>query len=120
MKPFDLEAARRGAAVCTRDGRNVRIVCFDMKNKKYSIIILIDDGDEEQLMTYTSDGKYINGEDTDLDLFMKSVKKEGWINIYPQVSGFKLATTSSVYSSEWRAKSVASEGAICVRIEWEE
>ena len=29
MKPFDLEAAKAGKPVCTRDGRKARINCFD-------------------------------------------------------------------------------------------
>lgn len=29
MKPFDIEAARTGARVCTNDGNTVRILCFD-------------------------------------------------------------------------------------------
>ena len=29
LKPFDLEAAKAGKLVCTRDGRNARIICFD-------------------------------------------------------------------------------------------
>ena len=32
LKPFDLEAAKAGAKVITRDGRPVRIICFDRKN----------------------------------------------------------------------------------------
>lgn len=31
MKKFDLEAAKRGAAVCTAYGLPVRILCFDRK-----------------------------------------------------------------------------------------
>lgn len=31
MNPFDLEAAKKGAPVCTKSGRPVRILCFDMK-----------------------------------------------------------------------------------------
>lgn len=29
MKPFDLDAARAGASVCTRAGAGARIICFD-------------------------------------------------------------------------------------------
>ncbi len=29
FKPFDLEAAKNGAPVVTRDGQPVRIICFD-------------------------------------------------------------------------------------------
>lgn len=33
MKPFDLDAARRGAAVCTTDGRSVTLVGFSFETK---------------------------------------------------------------------------------------
>lgn len=29
LKPFDLEKAKQGAKVVTRDGRPVRIICWD-------------------------------------------------------------------------------------------
>ena len=41
MKPFDLEAAKRGAAVCTRDGSCVRIVCTDCRGED-PIVALVD------------------------------------------------------------------------------
>lgn len=40
LKLFDLEAAKAGRPVCTRDGRKVRIVSFDMKDKR-PIVALI-------------------------------------------------------------------------------
>ena len=36
MKQFDLEAAKKGARVCTRDGKEARILCFDSKNVGYN------------------------------------------------------------------------------------
>lgn len=33
MKPFDLDAARRGAAVCTTDGRSVTLVGFSFETR---------------------------------------------------------------------------------------
>lgn len=38
MKDFDLRAAKRGAAVCTRRGLPVRIICWDMKCKSYGYV----------------------------------------------------------------------------------
>lgn len=44
MKPFDLEAAKAGKPVCTRDGIKARIICFDVINKSnYPIIALLED-----------------------------------------------------------------------------
>ena len=41
MKTFDLEAAKRGAAVCTRDGKQARIVCHDADNPLFRIVALV-------------------------------------------------------------------------------
>ena len=72
MKPFDLEKSKAGEPVITRDGRNVRIICFDMKQNPFLIVALIDYGDYEELQIYTNDGKFhYNNIDSDLDLFMK-------------------------------------------------
>lgn len=53
LKPFDLEAAKAGKPVCTRDGRKARIICFDRVNSK-SILALVDstDGKGENIFGY--------------------------------------------------------------------
>lgn len=43
MKPFDLEKAKAGAPVCTREGFRARIVCFDADHNRFPIIALIKD-----------------------------------------------------------------------------
>lgn len=40
MKPFDLEAAKKGAKLVTRLGRPVRIVCYDRVDIKKGAPIL--------------------------------------------------------------------------------
>lgn len=46
LKEFNLEAAKAGKPVCTRDGRKARIICFDTINKSnYPIIALLEDKD---------------------------------------------------------------------------
>lgn len=58
MKQFDLEAAKRGAAVCTAYGLPVRILCFDRKGGNFPIIALIDDTDSsESFATFTEEGE---------------------------------------------------------------
>lgn len=44
MKDFDLQAAKKGAPVCTRDGHKARIVCFDIRNNDFPIVAVIDYG----------------------------------------------------------------------------
>lgn len=61
MRPFDLEAAKRGAAVCTRDGLQARIICFDVHNPMFMIVALvvhITTG-EETPQSYREDGGWM-------------------------------------------------------------
>ena len=46
VKPFDLQKAKAGKPVCTRDGRKARIICFDAKGT-FPIIALVDENAEE-------------------------------------------------------------------------
>lgn len=41
MKNFDLEAAKRGAAVCTRGGCKARIICINENNPLFSIVAIV-------------------------------------------------------------------------------
>lgn len=41
MKPFNLEEAKAGKPVCTRDGYDARILCFDAKNPYYPVVALV-------------------------------------------------------------------------------
>ena len=73
MKPFDLEKAKAGHAVCTRSGLNVRLLCFDKKGI-YPICGLLHDAhyQNETEQCWKNDGSYqmvITG--TPYDLFMK-------------------------------------------------
>jgi len=87
MKPFDLEAAKAGAPVITRDGRPARIICFDREGN-YPVVALIKiNGNDESIHTYTSDGINHKFHETYSDLLMDTVKKKAWVNIYKTVSG---------------------------------
>ena len=72
MKNFDLEAAKRGAAVCTRDGRNARIIAFDCKGCGMKpILALIDMGDWKQSASWTERGEIIEDFKDASDLMMR-------------------------------------------------
>ena len=81
LKPFDLEAAKAGKPVCTRDGRKARIICFDVKAKK-PIAALITNDDTEEAHFYYDNGRSDQYQEYRYDLMMLPEKKEGWINIY--------------------------------------
>lgn len=79
MKEFDLEKAKAGHPVCTRDGHKVRILCFDKKGY-HSIVALIEDSGIEVTICYDNRGRYNDDrQESSHDLFMKSVKREAWI-----------------------------------------
>ena len=81
LKPFDLEAAKLGKPVYTRDGRKARIICFDAKGDK-PIIALVEMGTAETPNNYPIDGKAVSTKEASCDLMMLTEKKEGWVNVY--------------------------------------
>ena len=84
LKPFDLEAAKAGNPVCTRDGRKARIICFDSNGGRPIVALVTECDDEEETpYKYHCDGSYnCQSIPSDNDLMMLPEKKEGWINIY--------------------------------------
>ena len=83
MKEFDLELAKAGHPVQTRDGKKARILCFD-RIASSPIVALVKIRDTlEKVYRYYNDGKcYDSRGSIKNDLVMDDVKYEGWINIY--------------------------------------
>ena len=101
LKEFDLEAAKSGKPVCTRDGANVRIICFDTKCDTPIIALVTTDNGEEITFDYFIDGTFANIENHDNDLMMLPVKKEGQVNVYNLDN---IYSTGRVYSSKEEAE----------------
>ena len=117
LKPFDLEAAKLGKPVCTRDGRKARIICYDMKADEYHIVALIDDGGEEIVCFFSENGlRDVEGESR-WDLMMLPEKKEGWVNVY---KGGLLDTKSYNTKKEAFDKASQRDYIDTVKIEWNE
>lgn len=71
MKPFDLKEAKQGAPVCTRDGREVRIICWD-KEGDFPIVGLVKFPKEERMYEYSVQGKsHLTKGENWMDLVMK-------------------------------------------------
>lgn len=132
LKKFDLEAAKAGKPVCTRDGRKARIISFDrkflFKGVSYPIIALVEDtAKEETIYGYNEKGKVIIENDTPYkdDLMMLPQKKEGWVNVYK--SHERGNTISFIVASIYPTKEEAKKSYVVefdyvdtVKIEWEE
>ena len=109
---FDINLAKQGKPVCTRDGRKARIICFDKKGK-HPIVSLVENGDKEVVNNHYNDGKYWQEQYPENDLMMLPEKKEGWVVI----------RRSDIYENEGQAKEAMLNSHIAVmikKITWEE
>lgn len=132
LRPFDLEAAKAGKPVYTRDGRKARIICFDAKRKDGKNIMALIPSKEypgfEDLVAYPNNGNYHGGHENDGDLMMLLEKKEGWVNIYGEEKGRYCSNV--IYSSKEEALNISKqslniskqseEHITTIKIEWEE
>ena len=115
LKPFDLEAAKAGKTVCTRDGRKARIICFDRINGDYYKIVACVtafDGDFEEVLFYGIDGYIVDSQNPkDEDLMIRPEKKKGWI---------LLRKDGCVFDNEEVAKKNCTDDYFVAKVEWEE
>ena len=120
LKEFNLEAAKSGKPVCTRDGRKARIICFDRIDStgcNLHIVALVQCEETEVLQLYHDDGK--RDAKTDLDLMMLPEKKEGWVNVDKRSNGDVII--SKPYPTRDEAIHNSTELTIdTVKIKWEE
>ena len=126
MEQFSLEKylANPSRKVVTRNGRNVRIVCTDMKYKLYPILALeeIPDDNSEYVYAFTKDGNYEIDDLSIHDLFFAPETHEGWINVYRHSDGGH-AYAGAVYDSKEDAekrKIIDENYVTTIKIEWEE
>lgn len=125
MKPFDLEAAQKGAKVCTRSGNPARIIAFDAKMKSHSIIALVDlyDNRGETVISYTSVGRHCsNGATSIYDLVMAPTKIRKWINVY-RTLGKARKVGKQVFATKRSAERAGHKSVFYIAtipIEWEE
>lgn len=88
MKPFNLEEAKAGKPVCTRDGKEAKILDFDFytpdyqdytKPNHFMVVKIKKRPDDEIIELYRLNG-FVNQDGTESwdDLMMKTEKHEGW------------------------------------------
>ena len=113
LKPFDLQKAREGKPVCTRDGRKARIICFDRENEQ-PIVALIEKNEEESIDTFFNNGHSVSKTNEAAgDLMMLPEKKEVWVNVY------KNQIHDTPESAEEGHKGI-TDYIKTIRLEWEE
>ena len=124
MKEFNLTEYLKNPSqkVVTRDGREVRIICTDMKSE-YPLIALVTDKKDntESPFVYTKNGRYFF-EETNNDLFFAPIKREGWTNVYKDKDG-GVYLSGLIFESEKEAKEAVNGNnhyIATIKIEWEE
>ena len=124
MKEFNLTEYLKNPSqkVVTRDGREVRIICTDAKGDEPIIVLVYNKNrDEENVYTYNRDGLFYKDNDSCLDLFFDTIKREGWINVYRSKNDTR--TIGCLFKSEDEANlhkyDRASEYIKTIKIEWE-
>ena len=122
MKQFSLKEhlANPSRNVVTRDGRPARIICTDAKGK-YSVIALVETDDTEITYKFNAEGKYLDGDEDNRDLFFATEKHEGWVNIYRNGEGNTI-TSVRVYDTKEKAEKAKDNFGYLgtIHIEWEE
>jgi hypothetical protein len=79
MKPFNLEEARKGKPICTRDGRPAEFIAYVPKGEALSQVIVLVGNKVFQL---SAEGFEFTSLQSDVDLFMMPEKRTVWVNFY--------------------------------------
>lgn len=122
MKEFNLDEYLKNPSqkVVTRDGRAVRIICTDAKGDETLIALVYNKvRDEENVYTYNKDGYFYGDNDSCLDLFFDTNKREGWINIYSEQE-YRHPGENIFNTKEEAIKNKSEIYIATVKIEWEE
>ena len=120
LKEFNLEAAKLGKPICTRDGKKARIICFDRvtnstnEHTRSLVVLIPNPNGDEHSWYYTNEGTIIGRDEyDDYDLMMLPEKKEGWAVI----------RKDDIYETEEQAEDAilnSHVGAMIRKITWEE
>lgn len=114
LKPFDLQKAKEGKPVCTRDGRNTRIICFDFRiSDGICMIAAIECGKTETIFYYDLDGKCRGEGNNKYDLMMLPEKRSGWAKVRKDIN---------LYDTKEEAdrKMIGNDEYVTAKVCWEE
>ena len=118
MKQFNLKEYLKNPSrkVVTRDGRNVKILCTNF-TKVQHIIAQIEGNDYS--IAFHKDGIFVNGFESNCDLFFAPEKHEGWINVYKD--GDHFYSSMDIFKTKEKAETLSCRSCIAtVKVEWEE
>ena len=107
MKPFDLEAAKSGKSLVTRNGESVRFAAhIPFASNDMRVVVVRPSG---KILSYFEDGKYFPYQENRLDLFMGTAKRTVYVNFYKN-------HRATYYATEKVANESANHEAIAVAV----
>ena len=119
MKPFNLQEAKDGKPILTREGQPVKFVAYEPEavfDERVIGLYL----DNKTIGVWTETGTVAEHEEI-TDLFMAPIKQEGWAAIY-NVDGPLTGKQAKayIYPTEEVAKECEAKANAYVKMEWEE
>ena len=111
MAPFNIEAAKAGKPIQTRDGRKVSFVGLVCHAVDYPVVVYV--YNSRAVACYTPDGKLFHHDRTEeaSDLVMSPEKIKGWVNVYGS------SVVGILFPSKYLAELGATSGRIaCIEL----
>lgn len=68
MRKFNLEKAKQGHPLVTKEGKEAKILLFDRDSKKFPLVVIIEN---KEVTCYSLEGKLYFDKDSDKDLRLK-------------------------------------------------
>lgn len=127
MRPFNLDEYLKNPnlKVTTRDGKDVRIICTNVKGTHFPVVALWDfDGKKELCDWYRVDGRAMDDFEQYHDLVFATEKKVGWINIFKNYNSQRYETCTNIFKTKEEAlNNINSKDGVyltTIQINWEE
>lgn len=105
LRPFDLEAAKRGDIITTKNGHKVKIICYEKEDRfdRPIVALVRSEPGTELVICYSNKG--LSDANTEVyDLMMAPKKVKGWINIFKKIGEDTKYVNEIIYPSFESAK----------------
>jgi hypothetical protein len=112
LKPFDLDAAKRGEPLVTRDGRKATFIAHVPEFDAYERVMVRIDG-LGCSVSLGEDGKFKPASESCHDLFMAPRKVELWVNVYDSRLSGNPGYRAAAFDTEEAARDNAKRDGLC-------
>lgn len=111
MKPFDLEAAKRGEPLMFGNGQSAFLIGFNAFNTETPVVVTTERG---TVLLRDTKGQALADGDPDWHLYMAPRKVQLWINLYCNYGEFMTDVFRTQYEAEKHALAGRLGGRACM------